>query len=207
MGDAADDAFDHWLRRTHGISFFQDERKRWPKRKSMTGPKEVIQQHLLKGANNMITHLGVHTVAVQFYNEASGILSARTYHYLTHDDTIKHGDYCVVISPIRGNRPALVRVEAVFHNTRISTAYKWIVDKVDMDEHLRREREEVEEAARIYRLESTRKDLERRLAARKEEIRLEIIRERTQTDVEVQQLEREMSNLNDMINNPPVRIG
>lgn len=91
---------------------------------------EALRNNDLRKAEHA---MGVHTVEVRFVSPVTGQSSNKTYHYLTRLD-FEAGEYATVWSPIT-DAPAVVRVVQVYRNSRLHSAFKYIIDKVDMAAH------------------------------------------------------------------------
>lgn len=143
--------------------------------------------------------MNIHTVAVTF-NESTLPYKNKRYHYLTNRNDIAVGDVAVVMSPTAG--PVCVTVKEVWYNTQTSAAFKYLVDKVDFDDY-NRVQQEIEAAANERRrkakeeaeLRAEIQKLERGIAARKEEIRLEIINREAAVDPFIRQQQERINEL------------
>lgn len=116
-----------------------------------------------------------HTVYVCFPNHS------KQYSYLTDDDSVRRGDYVVVMSPSTG--PTAVKVMEVLYNTRSTAAVKWVVDKIDFAAH-----EKLLALQRSSDLKRREQEITQLLDKRKKQIEHELVNSRLRVDPEYQRL-------------------
>lgn len=85
--------------------------------------------------------MGIHTLHCQFVQLSSinsrskvNVDFSKTYHYLTDDSSVRAGDYVTVMSPL-WDAPAVCKVVDIDWNTRLTSAFKRIIGKIDLTEY------------------------------------------------------------------------
>lgn len=147
----------------------------------------------------------VHTVKVRFL-QMSQMTSRSTirvdyskqYFYLTDRADIKVGDYVAVWSPIFDG-PSLCIVDEICWNTKLSMAYKYIIDRIDFNDY--NNRMAAEAAEREMKLAAKKRigELQQTLAMRTQMAERAFIDQQLQGDEVYLNAKRELDQLRGML--------
>jgi hypothetical protein len=152
-----------------------------------------------------------HTVAVKFLqlstvgsrypsktNELQSVLTSKRYHYLTHNDNVRVGDFGVVMSPVF-NAPALVEIVEFMPNFRSHMAFKYLIDIVDFTDY--NKRLEAEALEREWRANQLRRknEIERSLAEARQRAESAFIENYLRSDSAYQSLQSELQHIKDSL--------